>query len=146
MDENADRAQMHGQQPVPERDVEPLWPPDPADRGAGNAAPPWAAVAQQQGAPSPVPSGPVTPPVAAPPTGRPPVPGQPGAPAQPPPSPSDYPSLSGAVPPPGGWGVSGPSGNVSGWAPPQPSWPPPAAPAAASTPPAPPATGTPPAA
>ncbi|MBM7491845.1 MinD-like ATPase involved in chromosome partitioning or flagellar assembly [Micromonospora luteifusca] len=145
MDENADRAQMHGQQPVPERDVEPLWPPDPADRGAGNAVPPWAAVAHQQGAPSPVSPGPVTPPVAAPSTGRPPVPGQPGAPAQPPPSPSDYPSLTGAVPPPGGWGVSGPSGNVSGWAPPQPSWPPPAAPAAASTPPAPPATGTPPA-
>ncbi|MEK8108729.1 hypothetical protein NKG94_35030 [Micromonospora sp. M12] len=32
MDENADRAQVPGQQPVPERDIEPLWPPDPGDR------------------------------------------------------------------------------------------------------------------
>ncbi|MGC4745103.1 chromosome partitioning protein [Micromonospora sp. DT201] len=147
MDENADRAQVHGQQPVPERDVEPLWPPDPADRGAGGAAPPWAAVAQQQQAPPPSAApGPVTPPVAAPPIGRPPVPGQPGAPAQPPPSPSDYPSLTGAVPAPGGWGVSGPGGAGSAWTPQQPSWPPPAAPAApaaASTPSAPPAAGTP---
>ncbi|MEU7586532.1 chromosome partitioning protein [Micromonospora sp. NPDC049230] len=144
MDENADRAQVHGQQPVPERDIEPLWPPDPADPGAGGAVPPWAAVAQQRGAPSVAP-GPVTPPVAVPPTGRPPVPGQPGAPAQPPPSPSDYPSLTGAVPAPGGWDGSGPSAAASGWAPAQPSWPPadPAAPTAASTPPAPPAAGTP---
>ncbi|MCG5443599.1 chromosome partitioning protein, partial [Micromonospora sp. NIE79] len=100
MDENADRAQVPGQQPVPERDVEPLWPPDPGDRGA---VPPWAAVAEQRGGPSSV-TPPVTPPVAAPPTGRPPVPGQPGAAAQSPPSPSDYPSLTGAVPAPGGWG------------------------------------------
>ncbi|WP_433314896.1 hypothetical protein ACQP0U_00825 [Micromonospora sp. CA-269861] len=97
MDENADRAQVPGQQPVPERDVEPLWPPDPGDRGA---VPPWAAVAEQRGGPSSV-APPVTPPVAAPPIGRPPVPGQPGAAAQSPPSPSDYPSLTGAVPPPG---------------------------------------------
>ncbi|MEU7757295.1 chromosome partitioning protein [Micromonospora sp. NPDC049171] len=146
MDENADRAQVHGQQPVPERDIEPLWPPDPADRDAGSAAPPWAAVAQQRGTPSSVAPGPVTPPVAAPPTGRPPVPGQPGAPAQPPPSPADYPSLTGAVPVPGGWGGSGSSAASSGWAPAQPSWPPadPPAPTAASTPPATPATGTPP--
>ncbi|WP_328651516.1 chromosome partitioning protein [Micromonospora sp. NBC_00330] len=137
MDENADRAQVPGQQPVPERDVEPLWPPDPGDRGA---VPPWAAVAEQRGAPSPV-THPVTPPVAAPPIGRPPVPGQPGVAAQSPPSPSDYPSLSGAVPAPGGWGASGPSGVGSGWAPAQPSWPPPTDPAAASPPPAPPATG-----
>ncbi|RQX12773.1 chromosome partitioning protein, partial [Micromonospora ureilytica] len=106
MDENADRAQVPGQQPVPERDVEPLWPPDPGDRGA---VPPWAAVAEQRGGPSSV-APPVTPPVAAPPIGRPPVPGQPGAAAQSPPSPSDYPSLTGAVPAPGGWGPSGPSG------------------------------------
>ena len=137
MDENADRAQVPGQQPVPERDVEPLWPPDPGDRGA---VPPWAAVAEQRGAPSPV-THPVTPPVAAPPIGRPPVPGQPGVAAQSPPSPSDYPSLNGAVPAPGGWGASGPSGVGSGWAPAQPSWPPPTDPAAASPPPAPPATG-----
>ncbi|MCG5467505.1 chromosome partitioning protein, partial [Micromonospora sp. LAH09] len=110
MDENADRAQVHGQQPVPERDIEPLWPPDPADRGAGPVVPPWAAVAEQRGAPSSSAPGPVTPPVAAPPINRPPVPGQPGAAPLPPPSPSDYPSLSGAVPAPGGWGVGGPAG------------------------------------
>ncbi|RAO38798.1 hypothetical protein ONO86_04410 [Micromonospora noduli] len=91
MDENADRAQVPGQQPVPERDVEPLWPPDPGDRGA---VPPWAAVAEQRGGPSSV-TPPVTPPVAAPPIGRPPVPGQPGAAAQSPPAPSDYPSRTG---------------------------------------------------
>ncbi|MGC4833387.1 chromosome partitioning protein [Micromonospora vinacea] len=137
MDENADRAQVPGQQPVPERDVEPLWPPDPGDRGA---VPPWAAVAEQRGGPSPVTS-PVTPPVAAPPIGRPPVPGQPGAAAQSPPKPSDYPSLTGAVPAPGGWGASGPSGTGSGWAPAQPSWPPPTDPAAGPPPPAPQTTG-----
>ncbi|MET8091834.1 chromosome partitioning protein [Micromonospora sp. NPDC005220] len=138
MDENADRAQVPGQQPVPERDVEPLWPPDPGDRGA---VPPWAAVAEQRGGPSSVTS-PVTPPVAAPPIGRPPVPGQPGAAALSPPSPSDYPSLTGAVPAPGGWAPSGPSGTGSGWAPAQPSWPPPTDPAAAAPPPTPPVTGT----
>ncbi|MEU7919958.1 chromosome partitioning protein [Micromonospora zamorensis] len=145
MDENADRAQVHGQQPVPERDIEPLWPPDPTDRGAGTVVPPWAAVAEQRGAPSSAAPGPVTPPVAAPPINRPPVPGQPGAAPLPPPSPSDYPSLSGAVPAPGGWGAGGPAGGGSGWGPPQPSWPPAAAPTAAATPPGPPATGTPPA-
>ncbi|MDG4778463.1 chromosome partitioning protein [Micromonospora sp. WMMD961] len=140
MDENADRAQVHGQQPVPERDIEPLWPPDPTDQGAGKVVPPWAAVAEQRTAPPPVASGPVTPPVAAPPINRPPVPGQPGAAPLPPPSPSDYPSLSGAVPPPGAWGP----GAGSGWAPAQASWPPPADPPAASTPTGPPGTdGTP---
>ncbi|WP_442930593.1 chromosome partitioning protein [Micromonospora sp. NBC_00421] len=43
MDDNADRAGLPGQQPVPERDIEPLWPPDPAD-----AVPHWA------GEPAPV--------------------------------------------------------------------------------------------
>ena len=36
--ENADRAHVPGHQPVPERDIEPLWPPDPTDPGH-----PWAA-------------------------------------------------------------------------------------------------------
>ncbi|MEU8286288.1 chromosome partitioning protein [Micromonospora sp. NPDC048905] len=143
MDENADRAQVHGQQPVPERDIEPLWPPDPADRGTGNAVPPWAAGAQQPGAQQPGAPGPVTPPVDVPPFSRPPVPGQPGAPAQPPPSPSDYPSLSGAVPAPGGWGAGGPNAATSGWAPPQPGWPPPADSAAPPVPGLPPNPGTP---
>ncbi|MEH1164735.1 chromosome partitioning protein [Micromonospora sp. CPCC 205539] len=130
MDENADRAQVPGQQPVPERDIEPLWPPDP---GAGAVVPPWASVADQRGGPPPaVPPSVVPPPVPAP-TGRPPVPGQPGAPAMAPPSPSDYPSLTG-VPAPGGWGATGPSGTASGWATPQPGWTPPADP---PTPPAP---------
>ncbi|MFD2763961.1 MinD/ParA family ATP-binding protein [Micromonospora eburnea] len=39
--ENADRAHVPGQPHVPERDIEPLWPPDPTDPDA--AAPPWAA-------------------------------------------------------------------------------------------------------
>ncbi|MFF5176886.1 chromosome partitioning protein [Micromonospora sp. NPDC000316] len=139
MDKNADRAQVPGQQPVPERDIEPLWPPEPADRGAADVVPPWAAVAENRGGPSAVSPSTVSPPVAAPPTGRPPIPGQPGATPLPPPSPSDYPSLSGPVPPPTGWGATGPSGAGSGWAPAQPSWPPadPPAPPAASTPPAP---------
>ncbi|WFF02292.1 chromosome partitioning protein [Micromonospora sp. WMMD964] len=141
MDENADRAQVHGQQPVPERDIEPLWPPEPTDRG--EVVPPWAAVAEQRSTPPPVASGPVTPPVAAPPISRPPVPGQPGAAPLPPPSPSDYPSLTGAVPPPGAWGAGGSAGAGSGWAP-QPSWPPPADPTTASTPPGPTTTSTPP--
>ncbi|SCE67947.1 MinD-like ATPase involved in chromosome partitioning or flagellar assembly [Micromonospora viridifaciens] len=39
--ENADRAHVPGQPQVPERDIEPLWPPDPTDPTV--AAPPWAA-------------------------------------------------------------------------------------------------------
>ncbi|WP_405428494.1 chromosome partitioning protein [Micromonospora sp. NBC_00617] len=146
MDKNADRAQVPGQQPVPERDIEPLWPPDPAERGAGDVVPPWAAVAEQRGgSPSSAPSSAVSPPVTAPPTGRPPVPGQPGAAALPPPSPSDYPSLTGAVPPPSGWGATGPNGARTGWAPAQPSWPPADAPATLPAPTASPASATPPA-
>ncbi|MEU4677365.1 chromosome partitioning protein [Micromonospora sp. NPDC023737] len=49
MDKNADRAQVPGQQPEPERDIEPLWPPDPADPGAGGVVPP---VPWQPGAPA----------------------------------------------------------------------------------------------
>ncbi|MEH0842538.1 chromosome partitioning protein [Micromonospora sp. CPCC 205711] len=40
VDENADRARLPGQQPVPERDIEPLWP-DPTDPGP--TGPVWAA-------------------------------------------------------------------------------------------------------
>ncbi|MET8524573.1 chromosome partitioning protein [Micromonospora sp. NPDC005172] len=153
MDKNADRAQVPGQQPVPERDIEPLWPPDPTEQGAGEVVPPWAAVAKQRSNPSPsAPSAispPVTaPPIAAPPVGRPAVPGQPGAAALPPPSPSDYPSLTGAVPPPSGWGANGPGGPGApgtGWAPAQPSWPPadpPATPPASTASPTAPAPST----
>ncbi|MGV9210584.1 chromosome partitioning protein [Micromonospora sp. RB23] len=155
MDKNADRAQVPGQQPVPERDIEPLWPPDPAEQGA-EVVPPWAAVAEQRGVPRQSAPPAVTPPVAAPPitapsVGRPGVPGQPGAASLPPPSPSDYPSLTGAVPPPTGWGANGPGGPGAGWAPAQPSWPPAVSPTAASpastaspTPSAPPVPPTPP--
>ncbi|MEU7925869.1 chromosome partitioning protein [Micromonospora sp. NPDC049107] len=148
MDKNADRAQVPGQQPVPERDIEPLWPPDPAEQGA-EVVPPWAAVAEQRVAPSQSAPAAVSPPVAAPPitapsVGRPGVPGQPGAAALPPPSPSDYPSLTGAVPPPTGWGANGPGGPGTGWAPAQPSWPPADPPAASTTSPAPPALPAPP--
>ncbi|WP_334614171.1 MinD/ParA family ATP-binding protein [Micromonospora sp. CPCC 205556] len=41
VDENADRGQPPGQQPVPERDIEPLWPPDAAP--AGTPGPAWVA-------------------------------------------------------------------------------------------------------
>ncbi|MGC5017385.1 chromosome partitioning protein [Micromonospora sp. DT47] len=41
VDENADRTRLPGQQPVPERDIEPLWPPDPTDPGPPGPA--WAA-------------------------------------------------------------------------------------------------------
>lgn len=101
VDENVDRVHAPGQQPMPERDIEPLWPPD--QIGAGT--PPWASTASP---PSPVP-----PPVR---------PGQP-------PSPADYPSLTGGVPIPGGAPVSGaapisgegttaPQGPGAGWSPP----------------------------
>ncbi|MCM0674660.1 chromosome partitioning protein, partial [Micromonospora phytophila] len=86
VDENADRVHVPGQPPVPERDIEPLWPPDQVDGGA----PSWAATA-----------------------GPPAVPGQ----GQPP-SPADYPSLTGGVAVPGGWAVSGTPEAASGWAPP----------------------------
>ncbi|WP_245675440.1 MinD/ParA family ATP-binding protein [Micromonospora halophytica] len=40
MDENADRARLPGQQPVPERDIEPLWPPDATDSAPAWGGPP----------------------------------------------------------------------------------------------------------
>ncbi|WP_262283513.1 chromosome partitioning protein [Micromonospora sp. MA102] len=51
--ENADRAHVPGQPQVPERDVEPLWPPEQTDGGV--TAPPWAAPAQPNVAAWPVP-------------------------------------------------------------------------------------------
>ncbi|MFI7430222.1 chromosome partitioning protein [Micromonospora sp. NPDC049836] len=53
--ENADRAHVPGQPPVPERDIEPLWPPEQNDPAA--TVPPWAAPAQPGAA-----SWPATPP------------------------------------------------------------------------------------
>ncbi|MFF3853105.1 chromosome partitioning protein [Micromonospora sp. NPDC002575] len=45
MDDNADRVHVPGQQPVPERDIEPLWPPEATDPGRGGSAPAWATTA-----------------------------------------------------------------------------------------------------
>ncbi|MFF4891515.1 chromosome partitioning protein [Micromonospora chersina] len=53
--EHADRAHVPGQPQVPERDIEPLWPPEQADPVV--TAPPWAAPAQPNAAPWPVPPG-----------------------------------------------------------------------------------------
>ncbi|WP_433284271.1 chromosome partitioning protein [Micromonospora sp. CA-244673] len=51
--ENADRAHVPGQPQVPERDIEPLWPPEQTD--AVVTAPPWAAPTQPNVAAWPVP-------------------------------------------------------------------------------------------
>ncbi|WP_146228268.1 hypothetical protein [Micromonospora sp. S4605] len=77
VDDNADRVHKPGQQPVPERDIEPLWPPEQLDGGAD--APPWAAHSPTSANAAP-------------------------------PSPADYPSLTGGVPPPGGWTSADQSG------------------------------------
>ncbi|MEU8259538.1 chromosome partitioning protein [Micromonospora sp. NPDC048999] len=68
--ENADRAHVPGQPQVPERDIEPPWPPDPTDPAA--AGPPWAA--PQPAAPVwPAPAATTTPPTTACPPAPPPV-------------------------------------------------------------------------
>ncbi|QOC94662.1 MinD/ParA family ATP-binding protein [Micromonospora craniellae] len=109
VDENADRAHVPGQQGAPERDIEPLWPPDQVE---GFGTPAWATP----------PTPPTTPP--APPGGSaqpvPPTAGQPdhlpptGQPVGPP-SPADYPSLTAGGP----TGAGGESGATPGpgWAP-----------------------------
>ncbi|TDC33105.1 chromosome partitioning protein [Micromonospora sp. 15K316] len=105
MDDNADRVRAPGQQPVPERDIEPPWPSDPA----GATAASWATV--------PAPTDKITP--------RPDVPGAGPVSGQPAPgAPIDaYPSLTSALPPPNGWAPPG-----AAWAPAQPGgWPPPVA-------------------
>ncbi|MGR6316555.1 chromosome partitioning protein [Micromonospora soli] len=51
--ENADRAHVPGQPQVPERDIEPLWPPEQSEPGAG--VPPWATPAQPGTPPWPLP-------------------------------------------------------------------------------------------
>ncbi|GAB3055649.1 MinD/ParA family ATP-binding protein [Micromonospora schwarzwaldensis] len=75
--ENDDRAHVAGRPQVPERDIEPLWPPEEIDGMV--TAPPWAAPAQPVVPPWPLPStdAPVPSPQAAPA----PVPGQAGPPA-----------------------------------------------------------------
>ncbi|MEV6691166.1 chromosome partitioning protein [Micromonospora sp. NPDC051196] len=103
VDENADRVHVPGQHGVPERDIEPLWPPDQIDGfgASGWDAPPPAA--------TPPGVHPVTPP------GVHPMPsatqsGMPGGhPAAVPPSPADYPSLTGGGPPATGWEPAAPT-------------------------------------
>ncbi|MEU6203457.1 chromosome partitioning protein [Micromonospora musae] len=108
VDDNADRVRVPGQQPVPERDIEPPWPSDSAEVTAA----PWATVS----APA---SADVT-------TARPdaptagPLPGQPTSPtgadtAQPIAGADAYPSLTSAPPPHNGWAPPGVA-----WAPAQP--------------------------
>ncbi|MET8906174.1 chromosome partitioning protein [Micromonospora sp. NPDC004551] len=62
--ENADRAHVPGQPQVPERDIEPLWPPEQTEGVV--TAPPWAAPAQPNVAAWPVPPTQPTPPAADP--------------------------------------------------------------------------------
>ncbi len=118
VDENADRAHAPGQQGVPERDIEPLWPPDQID---GLAAPPWdapppvpPAVPSTPGHPAtppysghPTPGQPTTPPYSGHPTPGQPTTPHPGHPAPGhsgvPPSPADYPSLTSGGPTATGW-------------------------------------------
>ncbi|MEV0425056.1 chromosome partitioning protein [Micromonospora sp. NPDC050495] len=87
--ENADRAHVPGQPPVPERDIEPLWPPEQNDPAA--TVPPWAAPAQPGAA-----SWPPMPPGANTPNWPPST-----APATPPPTPLPQPPVDPASTPPG---------------------------------------------
>ncbi|MEV6814720.1 chromosome partitioning protein [Micromonospora sp. NPDC051296] len=125
VDENADRVHVPGQHGVPERDIEPLWPPEQID---GFGAPAWGAPppAPPTVPPSPAhPASPPAPPISQPPTGHsahPPAPptGHPPAIAT---SPADYPSLTGDGPAATGW--ESPSPPASGWgsaAPPTSGW------------------------
>ncbi|MDZ5445555.1 chromosome partitioning protein [Micromonospora sp. 4G57] len=103
--ENADRAHVPGQEPVPERDIEPLWPPDPTEPVD---AQPWAVPSQPAAAawPTPPPNG------STPPNG-----GTPPASAPPPPAGE-----------PAGWALTAPPGGAwqpaPAWAPrqPAPAW------------------------
>ncbi|WP_456080977.1 chromosome partitioning protein [Micromonospora radicis] len=133
MDENADRVHVPGQHGVPERDIEPLWPPDQVDGFGppGWGAPPPAPPAAAPSGPAVTPSGPAAPsnPAAAPPAV--PLPATPGYPAvgpalqrtEPgngrppagPPAPVGYPSLSGDGPTSTGWEPPAPT--ATGWAP-----------------------------
>ncbi|GAA0391537.1 hypothetical protein GCM10009541_38320 [Micromonospora gifhornensis] len=104
VDENADRVHVPGQHGVPERDIEPLWPPDQID-GFGTSgwdAPPPAPPA------APPPGGrPATSPGDHPPATHSATPG--GYPTAVPPSPADYPSLTGGGPPATGWAPAPPT-------------------------------------
>ncbi|WP_341718379.1 chromosome partitioning protein [Micromonospora sp. FIMYZ51] len=94
VDENGDRVPAPGQHGVPERDIEPLWPPDQID---SFAAPTWGAPPPAPPAVPPTPNHPATGQPAAGPAAS--ATGHPGV----PPSPADYPSLTGGGPASTGW-------------------------------------------
>ncbi len=128
VDDNADRVHVPGQHGMPERDIEPLWPPEQID---GFGAPTWAAppvpptVPPPPAPPSPAqPTNqpPVTQPTDPPPVAGPAYPPQVAGPVYPsttaepqhvpgrpthapgaPPSPADYPSLTNGAPSATGW-------------------------------------------
>ncbi|MFF5213987.1 chromosome partitioning protein [Micromonospora sp. NPDC000442] len=111
VDDNADRVHVPGQHGMPERDIEPLWPPEQID---GFGAPTWGApppvpptVPPPPGQPTP--AQPTDPPTVAGPTHPPTTAGPQHAPGRPthvpgaPPSPADYPSLTNGAPTATGW-------------------------------------------
>ncbi|MET7747261.1 chromosome partitioning protein [Micromonospora sp. NPDC005367] len=100
VDDNADRVHVPGQQPVPERDIEPLWPSDPADA----ATPPWAPVTAPIAADTTAPQRDA--PTAGLVSGQP-APGTPSGAGQPIAGADAYPSLISAPPPPNAWAPPG---------------------------------------
>ncbi|MEU6024993.1 chromosome partitioning protein [Micromonospora sp. NPDC047134] len=104
VDENADRVPAPGQHGVPERDIEPLWPPDQIDGFGASGWDPPPPAATPPGVRPTTPPGvhPATPPGVhpVPSATQPGVPG--GYPNAVPPSPADYPSLTGG-PVASGW-------------------------------------------
>ncbi|WBB93710.1 chromosome partitioning protein [Verrucosispora sp. WMMC514] len=119
VDDNADRVHVPGQHGMPERDIEPLWPPEQID---GFGAPTWAAPPVPPTVPPPpMPPSPAQPtdqppvtqptdqPSVAGPAYRPATTGPQHAPGRPtyapgaPPSPADYPSLTNGAPTTTGW-------------------------------------------
>ncbi|MER7440081.1 chromosome partitioning protein [Micromonospora avicenniae] len=130
MDDNADRVHVPGQQPVPERDIEPLWPSDPADA----ATPPWAPVTAPVAADTTAPQREA--PTAGPVSGQP-APGTPTStvPVQPIAGADAYPSLISALPPPNGWAPPATTAPPpDSWAPPGITAPPPPGPTATPPP------------
>ncbi|MEV6374023.1 chromosome partitioning protein [Micromonospora musae] len=117
VDDNADRVRVPGQQPVPERDIEPPWPSDPTEATAA----PWATVSAPASADVTAarPDTPTAGPLPGQPTSHPPT----GAgTAQPIAGADAYPSLTDALPPHNGWAPPGVA-----WVPAQPGWQPTAA-------------------
>ncbi|MFD1084649.1 chromosome partitioning protein [Micromonospora andamanensis] len=109
VDDNADRVHVPGQHGMPERDIEPLWPPEQLDSfgaPAWNAPPPAPPTVPpppehpSPGQPTVPPPHPGPPPTATGPTQP---PGRPAHAPGTPPSPADYPSLTNGAPTATGW-------------------------------------------